>query len=691
MADKDYEIFDDESDQIKSCKDDACSCGCTGDCGDDCKCKNSSEDSEITESDDLTSEEAADLCDNISVEKPDFEKTDMSDEEIIKNIVKTNKGKPIDVNDEKIKREIFDKKMKTKYEDIDWSKIEFEDIPEYILDGEHLLPKLTDEDVNVFEAITQGFIDSATIKTWVDISKSNIKEYCDEINFYRLKENEGPISEEDKTYIESLKETMLQSKSMIASIQQESRSMAKDFEKDKILDDTIKNVTYNIIMNFISSKFRYRDVEIINSDSSQVQIQLEKKDRHDLIIKDLTSYLSINTLFNEYYNYSKIRSEKNILNNRFYTKKILSNNKTIAYTINEFVKLHKSINDKNIDIQSIMRNDICFLNYIVPSITCAVLKYGDGTLLKEPTNKDAYERYLKEATFNNRMPEGCLSSLYSDITRLIVKLNNIDVINSMLEFAKSAINDKNFNNINTEILNNSGLTFTDDNFEKILMYKVKTTPPITDCDINVWLTHYHYILCLDRIIDLINVKKILSDETKDDTAKSVATFNLLLRLFEHDYRSTFSNIINDIKRHIYSELSGQYRDLLFRSVIDNLMFQHVVGYKTYDIPGDRESFTSDKMYEYLKVKEPIFYKTCIINPETDFVLKDINIFDVRNRYFEVLLYSIIPSFEYDLDILCKTTSSTFTHKEHNEKLALSKVNKGNAGKKVSRRRRKHSR
>lgn len=563
------------------------------------------------------------------------DKTDIESEDILKKNKETKE-------DSAKKQYILDKK-----DSVDWSSIEYEkDDPE--------VPLLTDKEIGIFSAISNGFIDDETITVWIDIARDQIKAYKD----FEESTKNTELDDDDKSYKKSLEDAKQESITLLAVIQSESRKLASDFEKDKIAENTIKAVSLNCLRDFAVSKFRYSSVaknEVLST------AQLATRDRTKEIESSLLKNMYVLPIFTEYANRFRLTEDRRLECNKF-GKKYFNH---VMDDIIQAVRIYIKNGDKkeNIQISDIFDKDFEYMNYINSPIIYAYSKYdtaeeGHKTLDLTKINKDKLESFEKVINLNgyfindSTKDNNVFKTIYDKCEEFINYFISGNITDNTVNELPETLMSLAMLNVKNDRLydkyNEKGLKL--ENFTEYMTELVKDIPTIEDTHIGEWAEYYTYISKLNRYQDLVKVYVQLRDPEKSKNTEEThrMVFNLLISLLAFDYKRQYCGFVSDIVDFLKDDVNdGQSKEFMFKSIMNSMILQHSLGFRSEFDPATQNS--GDGLYDLAKSVMGKSYDYIIVDKKDDILLKNVELTTVKENYYK-LIVKLIDEYLEDMKL-----------------------------------------
>jgi hypothetical protein len=512
---------------------------------------------------------------------------------------------------------------RAKESNINWDEIEFED-------AEKQIPLLTDEDRNLFVTISEGYFDRDLLNMYIDESMGTIEQYLQIKSIV----DSGEADEADMAYYEELSKGFQDAKIVLASIQVESRALAKSFKESKVSEDFIKAIALKSLHDFLVKRFKYTDTWK-NHSKHYSEAELADIDRTKLIEENIFKKMYITTMFNEYIHRYNVKQN-------FDTDKALNVLSVdfmdigLSMLINAIEAHIKCVKDQtNIDLASIIDRDFKYMECVKAPILYALLKH-DHSIGK--MSKDG------ELLVSKLNPNGVFDSefdtLYETYKTFVKAITNESTLKNILsDYEHMITTDPLFRIIGPEI-----------GVDKFNDYKLMITaisnhiPDIEGTKIREWAKWYKYMRKFENYYSIYTLANSTKPEGFNDQIgdESVViyeklVFNVIMGISKEIYDYIYSEMIIDVSEFIKMSLMDRsVRPFLFEVVMNNLSLQHHLGFiSTLKIGGEDDNTKGDKLYEFAKEQMgEKQYEYFIVDKESDILLKDVDLVETRRAYIQ---------------------------------------------------------
>lgn len=507
-------------------------------------------------------------------------------------------------------KEIYDKKVKE--EGFDPSTIEYED-------EEHLIPKITEEDIKIFNAVSDNMFADMGVETYIDMAKEDIE------NYKALKANmdSGILDSEDADYFKMSSQSKDESRILLTVIQLECRKVAKEFAESHVAEDTIRSVVYDDLSNYIINKFKL----------NKSWIDPKAKDNSEEIVEYIKNYMFVAPMF--YYEaereYYKSHAENKY--NLFNVNKFNSTLQTIVYAINNYLNNSKTEKEA-LSIGKILDKDFKVMNFTKPIIAYSIVKYNKELLTTE-LKDDADNKILANANILAPSPE-CEKNM--DFLCGIIR-NSITLVEENIGTIAKIVSDFKDNVIKDPLFKKLPENINLDDFYGTCKEISNLIPDIQKSSVVQWGVSYSFI---QKYIFWHTLNSFLTtyQAAATDNNKSLDTIifvDFLSHIYEHMFTAMYADIITDLNDNV-KDYGKTTKSTMFATIINNILLQHEFGFKSKvdDLScmyNEDKTVNKDKLYEMAKT---IFgdRNSFMVNDkhEEDLLLKDVDLLHVKNFY-----------------------------------------------------------
>lgn len=500
------------------------------------------------------------------------------------------------------------KENQEQIEKIDWDKIVYED-------EEKTIPLVTDDDIEVYSAITSEFVGDMDISSWVRMTKDEIVEYNTAIK-------NPPIDESDAKYRESLKETAKCSKELLALIQTQAKDLKKEFVENKIAETTIKAAVLKTLHDYIID--RYPIVE----------------NKEEIIKKyenDMTHFMYVVPIFRNLVD----REIKRNNIDRLTPESLDGDAFDYTVAISTYVRKLDADQKENIDLANLISKDFEFMNFFVITILYSVYKYGDKDFVTN-TIKNIDEKTLKslDDTMN---PSNSIENeaKYKEICENVFKI--IDKFMNDKDYIENICN-KMYPAISSDKTIKFYLESTENDVEKAFTEIVKNIPSIEGTRLGAWNRYYRAIRKLNIYFTF---KQLLTLSKKEDVQPDelkAAIFNVIIKYSQYYYEHLFTNFISSFVDYLDNTInSKESRDIFFKSSMNYLNSIHAFGFKSSYNVEEKENIVPN-IYSFAKKNLGKLYDSIVVDEKDDILLKDVDLAQVKIEYSKIVNDFIINSF-----------------------------------------------
>ena len=598
----------------------------------------------------------------ITVEKAEEDATDVSTEEIVDNAMKKEDIDKIDAE----AKEYLEKHSKEA--EIDWDKIEFED-------EEKLLPVFTEDDRQVFDICTSPIIYEGMAGKWSEMAKNDIADYKQ----YLKNKAEGLEDDDDDEYQKSLENSAKSAKELLALLQQESRRMADEYQKNKIAEHGIKDVVTSLFGNFLKEKFHFTfDLHA----SSQKEIKasnafFEKYMKH--LSDETKKYMFTPVMFDNYikknfmrYNYVTEEYFKHEIDNVISAIRVGATILGVENTTTE-------VNDKGerflvkkkdpMNVGAFIRGTLEECNFTISAIMYAFILYGgeEYAVVKKSFEKAVgsndfskieqvvgLEGYYDQMNAPKKI--GPFYDLFLAVESLMkilqnqVILNDLDLLyyHMMREneiFDKIARMDD--SGVELEIHGNTntilGFEIKDD--DKFLALLAKYYPVVEGKHLGDFPKYYALTLLHARYLTVHELKRLLDaakNSPEDEAAKKVfaesitnISFQLAMRFISDENKFTYCEFISDVYDFCKSsyDINKLDKNFIFGRILGYNDMGYELGYK-FGFDTTNEA-SGHGLYEHASKILQKKYSELIVEEEEDFLLEKVNLIDVHEKFVKI--------------------------------------------------------
>jgi len=544
----------------------------------------------------------------IGVEKtePD-EDTDVSTEEIVNNSISKEEVDKIDAE----AKEYLDKY--TKEAEIDWDKVDFEDEAK-------MFPKVSKEELDVFCAISEGFIDRDVVETYLRIAHNDIE------NYLEMKElvESGQATQDDKEYYDSLSKSKENSRILLASIQQDGRKLDKEFKESHIAEDIFKVVSLKAISDYIVRKYRLSNSWRPSTD------ERHSIDNTNTIREDLIKNMYVAPLFKNIIERDVIKAEVDLKFNMFGPKFYNDHLSDFVNAIRTYIK-HGGLDFDKLTIEKVLTADFKAFEFMRIPMVWAVKNYNESiSVIKDWEMTPEDEEKLRSIVNPNGINDDNLKELSASIDDGINTIMNTNTIDKMLSMALHIIKTDQF----AKELN---VTNDEDwcNNELILTRIAELIPEnVTTSNFTTWAKIYKCLQKYNRFYMFYNLKNYLASEEFDSDKKRVNSFNTLCGLVEDYYLFMIGELVYCLDSFIRDAgYSKDVQSVMFSTMLSNLMCQHELGYRQKLIlDGEEKNNSGEGLYKVAEERLKDKYAYVVGSKEDDILLKDADLAETRKMY-----------------------------------------------------------
>lgn len=543
----------------------------------------------------------------IEVEKPAEDSTDVSTEEIVSNALKQE---DIDKIDQEAKEYL---EKHSKESEIDWDKIEFEDEAK-------MFPKVSKEEIDIFCAVSEGFIDRGAVEAYLNIARADIESY---IEMKALVES-GKATEEDKEYYDSLSKSKENSRLILAMIQQDGRKLDKEFKESRIAEDFIKVVTLKACADYIIKKYRLNNSWRPSSD------ERSNINNTKVISDDLLKKMYIAPLFHYIVERDAIKSEVNHKYNMFGFKFYNDHLDDFTSAIRTYIRQGHLDFDK-LTIEKVLETDFKSFEFMRIPMVWAMKNFDTNIKIISEWKMTPEEEEKVSSRINpNNIFDNELKSLTESINKGIDALMDTSVLTKAAYIALANIVNDPF----TKKLNISE-DYDWSDCEKVMSDIAEHIPEnVTTQNYKEWSEIFKYLQKYERYYLFCKLNDTLINEELDNDHKRVDSFNVLCGLIEDYYKFMVGELITSIDGFLYGAgYNGETQNIMFSTMMSNFICQHELGFRQKLIlDGEEKNTSGEGLYKLAEnvLKDKFVY--IIGNKKDDILLKDADLVEVRRAY-----------------------------------------------------------
>lgn len=543
----------------------------------------------------------------IEVEKPAEDSTDVSTEEIVSNALKQE---DIDKIDQEAKEYL---EKHSKESEIDWDKIEFEDEAK-------MFPKVSKEEVDIFCAVSEGFIERDAVEAYLNIAHADIESY---IEMKALVES-GQATEEDKEYYDSLSKSKENSRLILAMIQQDGRKLDKEFKESRIAEDFIKVVTLKACADYIIKKYRLNNSWRPSSD------ERSNINNTKVISDDLLKKMYIAPLFHYIVERDTIKSEVNHKYNMFGFKFYNDHLDDFTSAIRTYIRQGHLDFDK-LTIEKVLETDFKSFEFMRIPMVWAMKNFDTNIKIISEWKMTPEEEEKVSSRMNpNNIFDNELKSLTESINKGIDALMDTSVLTKAAYIALANIVNDPF----TKKLNISE-DYDWSDCEKVMSDIAEHIPEnVTTQNYKEWSEIFKYLQKYERYYLFCKLNDTLINKELDNDHKRVDSFNVLCGLIEDYYKFMVGELITSIDGFLYGAgYNGETQNIMFSTMMSNFICQHELGFRQKLIlDGEEKNTSGEGLYKLAEdvLKDKFVY--IIGNKKDDILLKDADLVEVRRTY-----------------------------------------------------------
>lgn len=587
----------------------------------------------------------------ITVEKPEDHPDDVSKEEQEQII----ESKPIDKSKFDNVISEADKLYQTllKEEGIDPEHdVEYED-------EEKLIPLITDEDLKLFAAASEHMFDETDISGYVKMAKEGIEDFkALKKSIYGDKSEDSSVELDEDTLseLEMATQNATESRKLLVVIQHECRKIRKDFEESHVAEDIIRGAVFNNMAKYIKEKFEYSDSFIDGN---------KAESRASIISENIKKYMFLPTYYKEW-----VHRRFNMAHGRSIADSVLT-----PYTFNKFldyfiyaISTYARVSDKQNDanfVGKLINNDFKVMNFINPLIMYSLVKYNPelvNNIDKDGKEYNVQERFAfsENVLVPTEVSKNQLKLLSETVIRftrdILYNSNHLSRLTNM--YLDNFKRDKNFSKVEIKDIYD---------FKETCVALSDLIPDLDKTTIVRWGDSYKFFqkyimwynfhqvsekveaFCLKYENQIEVVDNVETPEGFEKDLVEIRKFiisKLLIPFVDHYFLGMYSDLITDISSNV-KEYSRDIRSTMFASIINNLLLQHELGFKTkiddpeiYYTDPDHKT-VSNEIYNVAKKVFADQYQYIVgFDDKEDLFLKEVDLPELKLVYIQIAQHII---------------------------------------------------
>lgn len=515
-------------------------------------------------------------------------------------------------DDEKVKKIIDAQKeyllQKAKESDLNWDEIE--------IDEDGYTPKITEEDKAIYAAATDDVFDKDTLDVFISSATANIVSYIE----MKSAIDAGVADEDDLEYFETVSKMYEDSRVVLAMIQKGARDLVKELNENQVTESVIKGATLKTIRDFIVSKYRYTGIP-----NNCAPKDIDKYDRlyaiETNILKTMFPVVLLReSIYRDVTKFKESHTNRSMLSPEYFA----NHSKWFVFGLQTYLNAVAKDNPNNIDMTKVIYRDFRALDFINPVVSYALAytKHPIGVAMK-------FEEASLESMKNTLNP----NDMFADDMKNIVDIvdETIDAVVNNLETnltrAKTiVIEDKLWSELSSEEKDKF------DDYSGFITVISNKFPQIDGLRISPWGKVFSF---MEKYQNYTDFKTLIEDKSSvsEEEFRSKA-FIVIMNIAKRFFIWKYADIIDDISTSIKESVPKHSRDFMFGAVINSIVLQHNLAFKT---PFDPETnSTGDKLYELAeKTFSPVDYKLLIGDKSNDILLRDVDLRDSRRAYLKL--------------------------------------------------------
>lgn len=497
------------------------------------------------------------------------------------------------------------------------------DLEKVTMDKDGHTPLITDEMIDVFVAYSNNIFDRDFMLVYIEQAKSIIEQYID----YEDLVQRGLTDEDDLEYYDNLGKSYEESRLILAMVQTEYTKIVKEFKENKVFENQSKVLTNSMLRDFFVGKFKLTD----SLYSVGKLVDISAVDKTEKLDEEIRKKLFVSPIFKEYVYRMYVNSDVNAkwcLFGKEFLDKYLS---MFICGINTYINYSGST--ENIDLKDIIYKDFNNFNFVKAVLMLMLILNNDP--FAETNKTENYEKTVE--TLKTKLdPNGYYTSkednifkkLYDkfvNLLELLSQMKNVYSINKALR--ESLVEDKLYKKIDLSI---------DTEYKEFITEFATKIPDINGTSIIKWGEYYSFLKKYELYYSSVLLMQTFSTETNEcseQTRSKAIEFlmSYIVELMNMVYGNFLCDIDDFISENVYSK---EMRRPMFAMITNNILFQHELGFKS-----DFEPEKNDHGDELYKLAETTFgdsYKYIIVEKDKDFLLKDVNLIETRQNYYEIV-------------------------------------------------------
>lgn len=493
-------------------------------------------------------------------------------------------------------------------------------------DENKTIPLVTMEDIKLFDAASEGMFEGLDMETYVSMARTDIEDY----NSLKAQYDAGELDETDLEYFENATRSKDESFILLATIQQNAKELARDFKESHIAEDTIRTVINGMLIRSIVNRFKLAR----SWDPLQSGKKLEELDDTKLIVEAVQKNMYPATFYKEYAKLDSIRA-KNLRHNQFFIGKFNDSIDDIIWALSTYVKNNPSAKIDSITIGKILEKDFKGLDFTRTITSYATVKTNSDLVSTTEEGSKINENVLKlgetiapNESFDEltNTVEAALDSFIANVianTKKIETLRDLALDNFKRDpMYKKLIADN--PDVNLEEFNNTCIKISD------------LIPDLTDSTIPRWGKSYAFIQKYVRYFTYFDYLRSYELAGSDERAQKINAFVKFVVPLLTDWNVfTYSSIVNTLYSNVADEYPKDSRSMVFSTIVNNMLLQHELGFKSKLEPGTTE-LKGEMLFEVAKSVFGERYEFMVDGSdiEKDILLGKVDVVEVKKAYFQ---------------------------------------------------------
>ena len=416
----------------------------------------------------------------------------------------------------------------------------------------------------------------------------------------------------------------------MATIQNNAKELSRDFKESHIAEDTIRTVINGMLIRSIVNRFKL----IRSWDPLQSGKKIKELDDTKFIVEDVQKNMYPAIFYKKYAKLDSIRA-KYIYHNQFFIGKFNDYIDDIIWALSTYVKNNPSAKLDSITIGKILEKDFKGLDFTRTITSYATVKTNSDLISTTEEGSKINENVLKlgETIAPNESFEELTKNVEDALDKLIAiviaNTNKIEILRDLAldnfkrdPMYKKLIEDN--PDVNLEEFNKTCVKISD------------LIPDLTNSTIPKWGKAYAFIQKYVRYFTYFDYLRSHEIAGSDEKAQKINAFVKFVVPILTDWNVfTYSNIVNMLYSNVVDEYPKDSRSMVFSTIINNILLQHELGFKSKLEPGTTE-LKGEMLFELAKSVFGDRYDFMVDGSdiEKDILLGKVDIIEVKKAYFQ---------------------------------------------------------